>query len=104
MTDACDPCTYILASASKTLYTGVTSDVFQRVYQHRNPTQRTFASQYLVNRLVWYEKHSSMDDAIRREKEIKRWRREKKVALIEASNPAWDDLAATWYDHLSKDD
>jgi putative endonuclease len=93
-----DPCVYIMASASGTLYTGVTRDVYQRVFQHRNADSKTFAGRYRVTRLVWFEKHESMRSAILREKQIKGWRRSKKIDLIEQSNASWSDLAAGWYD------
>jgi putative endonuclease len=87
-------CVYILASRSRTLYTGVTSSIRKRLFQHREGRLRGFTSQYRVHRLVHYETFGDIKAAIGREKEIKGWRREKKVALIEKSNPTWVDLAA----------
>jgi putative endonuclease len=87
---------YLIASRSRTLYCGVTSDVETRVKQHRNGTFGGFTSQYKCTRLAWFERFVSVDNAIAREKEIKGWRREKKVALIEVENPTWEDLSAGW--------
>lgn len=86
---------YILASPARTLYTGVTNNLERRVRQHR-AAESEFTSRYNITRLVHYEVTNSVTTAIAREKEIKGWRREKKVALIEEDNPAWDDLAAEW--------
>lgn len=87
------PCVYILASQRNgTLYTGVTSNLMQRVWQHRNNLADGFTQAYDVHRLVWYELHGEMLAAITREKQIKNWRRAWKLALIEASNPDWRDL------------
>lgn len=87
---------YILASRSRNLYTGVTGELRKRVVQHKLGFVRGFTKQYRITRLVYYENHSDVRNAIAREKQIKRWRRDKKVKLIEAQNPAWDDLAAEW--------
>lgn len=87
------PCVYIMASERKgTLYTGVTSNLSQRVFQHREAIIRGFTSRYGCNRLVFYENYERMDDAIAREKQIKGGSRAKKIALIEAMNPEWKDL------------
>jgi len=75
-----------------TLYTGVTSDLAQRVWQHKNNSVSGFTKQYKVHSLVWYELHSDMLSAISREKQIKEWRRKWKIELIEKANPHWDDL------------
>jgi putative endonuclease len=85
---------YILASRSKRLYVGVTSNLEQRVAQHKSKAIPGFTSRYNIDRLVWYESTNSAIDAVERERQLKNWRREKKVALIEAENAAWDDLAA----------
>ena len=91
------PCVYILASKRNgTLYIGVTSDLVQRVWQHRNGSFEGFTRQYRVHRLVWYEVHGCMDTAIGREKALKKWNRRWKIDLIEQSNPTWTDL----YDEL----
>ena len=87
------PCVYVLASRRNgTLYVGVTSDLIRRVYQHRNDLVDGFSRRYQVHRLVWYEIHGSMESAIGREKQIKRWARAAKMQLIERSNPGWRDL------------
>ena len=86
---------YILANPSRTLYVGVTNDLERRVRQHR-AGQSEFTARYNISRLVHYEVTNSVTIAIAREKEIKAWRREKKMALIEQSNAYWDDLAAEW--------
>ena len=87
---------YLMASRSRTLYCGITSDIETRVKQHRNGTFGGFSSRYKCTRLVWFERFVYVESAISREKEIKGWRREKKVALIEAENPTWEDLSAGW--------
>ena len=88
------PCVYILASRRQgTLYIGVTSNLLGRLYQHRNKAVRGFTSCYGVARLVHYEITDSMYDAIAREKQLKAWRRDWKIALIEQENPTWEDHA-----------
>ena len=87
---------YILASRSRTLYTGVTGELRKRVLQHKLGLIEGFTKKYRINRLVYYESYPDVRDAIAREKQIKRWRREKKVKLIEERNPTWDDLATGW--------
>ncbi len=89
-------CVYILSSLSRVLYTGVTNDLERRLYEHKNHILPGFSDKYNVNRLVYYEEYQYITDAIAREKEIKGWVRKKKVALIEAENPRWADLAADW--------
>lgn len=87
------PCVYMLTSRRNgTLYIGVTSNLVQRIWQHRNHVVRGFTDRYEVTCLVWYELHASMEAAIVREKQIKKWRREWKLALIEQGNPQWVDL------------
>jgi putative endonuclease len=89
---------YILASARNgTLYTGVTSALQTRVQQHKLGTFEGFSKTYGCKMLVWYEDHPTMLDAIRREKQIKGWRRDWKLALIEAQNPQWRDLSEEWF-------
>jgi putative endonuclease len=86
------PAVYIMASRRNgTLYVGVTSDLVQRVWQHKNGTIG-FTARYGCKRLVWYELHDDMSAAIAREKQIKAGSRRKKLALIEAMNPGWEDL------------
>ena len=87
------PCVYILASRRNgTLYVGVTSDIIKRVWQHKNDLVAGFTKRYGVHMLVWYEAHETMESAIKREKNIKKWNREWKLDLIEQSNPQWQDL------------
>ena len=84
---------YLLASRRcGTLYLGVTNDLIRRVYEHRIKAVPGFSAQYGVDRLVWYEVYQDALTAIAREKEIKKWRRDWKIALIEADNPDWNDL------------
>ena len=85
---------YILASRSRTLYTGVTNNLARRIQEHRAGRVAGFTKRYRIFRLVHFEAFGEIQLAIRREKEIKGWRREKKVRLIERDNPLWDDLAA----------
>ena len=88
------PCVYILASKRHgTLYIGVTSDLLGRLYQHREGVTKGFTTRYAVHRLVYYEMHGEMDAAITREKQLKVWRRDWKIALIERDNPFWEDLS-----------
>src|SRR5262245_30428468 len=88
-----DPCVYILASKRNgTLYTGVTSELPQRVLRHKQGLIPGFTKKYGVHRLVYYEMHPTMDVAIRREKQIKEWRRLWKIRLIESMNPEWVEL------------
>jgi len=87
------PCVYILASARNgTLYTGVTSDLVKRVWEHKNDLTEGFTKRYSVHTLVWFEVHTEMEPAISREKVIKSWKRRWKLDLIEATNPSWRDL------------
>ena len=87
------PCVYILASKPNgTLYTGVTSGLLKRVWQHKNNVDEGFTSKYDVHSLVWYEIHESMESAISREKTIKNWKRVWKIKVIEDMNPDWCDL------------
>jgi len=88
---------YILSSASRCLYVGVTNNLFRRVFEHKQYLTKGFTARYRITRLVHYEETASVEAAIAREKEIKSWRREKMVRLIESFNPAWDDLSEGWY-------
>lgn len=86
---------YIMASQRNgTLYLGVTGNLIQRAQQHREGLSAGFARLYECKALVWFEQHQEMSTAIAREKEIKKWRRDWKLALIEKSNPQWRDLYA----------
>ena len=92
------PCVYMLASKRNgTLYVGVTSDLVQRVWQHRSEVAEGFTKRYGVHRLVWYEVHETMESAILREMALKKWNREWKIRLIQETNPAWKDL----YDEIA---
>ena len=84
---------YILASRSRSLYTGVTNDLQRRMIEHRQGLFPGFTGRYKVFRLVHWEQFADVRDAIGREKEIKGWRREKKIWLIERDNPTWQDRA-----------
>ncbi len=86
---------YILASNSRVLYTGVTNNLLRRLYQHRQ-WLTGFTSRYAVNRLVYFESTVNSRAAVAREREIKRWTREKKLRLIESANAGWVDLEADW--------
>jgi len=88
---------YILASRSRNLYTGVTNHLQRRLVEHRERLVPGHTSKYNIFRLVHFEAFSDIRYAIAREKEIKAWRREKKLWLIERRNPMWDDLAAEWF-------
>jgi putative endonuclease len=84
---------YLMATRKDgTLYLGVTRDLVRRVYQHKNKTLKGFTSRYDVDRLVWFETYDDPVNAITREKEVKKWRRDWKIQLINESNPDWRDL------------
>lgn len=84
---------YMLASGHYgTLYIGVTSDLIKRVWEHKNNVVEGFTSKYEVHHLVWFEEHSSVDAAIKREKRLKKYNRDWKINLINEKNPHWDDL------------
>lgn len=87
------PCVYILASGRNgTLYVGVTSNLVKRVYEHKQDLVDGFTKRYGVHSLVWFEQHATMESAITREKQLKKWNRAWKLQLIEESNSAWRDL------------
>ena len=91
------PCVYILTNKPLgTIYTGVTSNLPQRIWQHKNKVTKGFTEKYNLNNLVWYEVHDEMMSAIQREKSLKAWKREWKIRIIEEMNPLWRDL----YDDL----
>ncbi|HZT26440.1 MAG TPA: GIY-YIG nuclease family protein [Pseudolabrys sp.] len=84
---------YLLASGKHgTLYIGVTNDLIRRVYEHKNKIVRGFTARYDITKLVWYEAYDDPANAIAREKELKKWRRDWKIRLIEESDPDWSDL------------
>ena len=89
-------CVYMTASKSGVIYTGVTSNLEGRAWQHKNKAMKGFTSKYNVDKVVWYECGSDFEAAIRREKQIKNWRRAWKVALIDSVNPKWNDLSQEW--------
>ena len=90
---------YIMASGRNgTLYTGVSSALVDRIQQHKLGVHEGFTKRYGCKTLAWYEDHPTMLEAITREKQIKRWRREWKLALIEADNPDWRDLSDGWFE------
>ena len=87
------PYVYILASKRNgTLYIGVTSNLIQRIWQHKNNQVEGFTEKYKVHTLVYYEQHEVMESAITREKQMKKWKRDWKIKLIEKDNPLWEDL------------
>ncbi|MFZ0302798.1 MAG: GIY-YIG nuclease family protein [Terracidiphilus sp.] len=90
--------TYIVASRSRTLYIGVTRNLLKRVFDHKWKEHEGFTATYNCDRLVWFEGYQDVTRAIAREKQLKAWRREKKIVLIERMNPAWVDLSKDWYD------
>lgn len=94
------PCTYILPSRwHGTLYTGVTSDLVKRVWEHKHDVAGGFTRKYHVHDLVWFERHAIIELAIAREKAIKEWKRAWKIRLIEQTNPKWLDLYPDIIDH-----
>ncbi|MBI4281504.1 GIY-YIG nuclease family protein [Candidatus Uhrbacteria bacterium] len=87
-----------MTNRSKTLYTGVTSDLIKRVWQHKQKFVEGFTKRYNIDKLVYYELTESIVSAIACEKQIKGWIRAKKITLIESQNPLWKDLSEDWYD------
>ena len=88
---------YMMASFKQVLYIGVTNDLRRRVYQHKTKAHpNSFTARYNVNRLVYFEAFNDIKDALAREKQLKSWRREKKIALLEAENQNWRDLTLDW--------
>jgi len=87
---------YIMTNRSRTLYVGVTNNLERRLYEHKQKLVPGFTSKYRIDRLVFFETTPSVLSAIEREKQIKSWRRSKKVALIERGNPLWKDLSSEW--------
>lgn len=90
-----------MSNKSRRLYTGITGDLIKRVFQHKNKTIPGFAARYQFDMLVYCEEYSQVVNAIAREKEIKAWRREKKLRLILDDNPDWADLSAEWEEDMS---
>jgi len=89
---------YIVTNGVRTLYIGVTNDLTRRVYEHQHKLTDGFTKKYNVTMLVYYEVTTYVQSGIAREKQLKGWRRSKKIDLIEASNPEWVDLSLGWYD------
>jgi putative endonuclease len=95
--------TYIMASRSQTLYIGVTGNLHKCVFQHKWKEHHGFTAKYNCDRLVWFEGHQDIARAIAREKELKGWRRAKKIALIESMNAVWTDLSRDCYEYEPAD-
>ena len=89
---------YILGSRTGTLYVGMTNNIKRRVYEHKTHSVPGFTDQYQVDQLLYVERLDDPTSAIAREKQIKRWRRAKKITLIDQANPQWHDLAIEWYE------
>lgn len=89
---------YILSNRSKTLYIGVTNNLRRRVFEYKAGVGSSFATKYKLDRLVYFERFEDVRSAIDRGKQLKGWRRLKKVALIVALNPTWNDLSEGWYE------
>ena len=89
---------YIMSNFSKTLYIGVTNDLERRVYEHKQKLTEGFTKKYNVTMLVYFEETNDVNAAIEREKELKGWRRKRKIALIESMNPEWKDLNNGWFE------
>ncbi len=85
-----------MASRSHNFYVGVTNDIERRVRQHKEHAFEGFTARYNIDRLVWYKIYGDVHHAIALEKQLKGWRREKKIALIELLNPTWQDLSEEW--------
>lgn len=89
---------YIVTNRSKTLYIGVTNNLERRIDEHKRKVGSKFAAKYNIARLVYYKQFADIRDAIAREKQLKKWRREKKIWLIERENPEWEDLSEEWFE------
>jgi len=87
---------YIMTNGKRTLYTGVTNNLYRRVYEHKEKLIPGFTKRYNIDYLVYVENTSDVVAAITREKQIKGWTRAKKISLIESSNPEWRDLSLDW--------
>ncbi len=94
---------YIMSNRTRTIYTGVTSHLEGRVSQHKSKAQAGFTQKYDINKLVYYEEYATALEAIAREQQVKAYRREKKIALINALNPKWQDLAEDWEPNAPKE-
>jgi putative endonuclease len=87
---------YVMSNASKRIYTGMTNSLRRRVREHKLKLTAGFATQYNIARLVYFESFEDVRNAIEREKQIKAWTRAKRLALVESTNPKWDDLSREW--------
>ena len=87
-----------MSSKAGVLYVGVSNDIKRRVYEHKNHLVEGFTNKYEVDRLVYFETKRNPTSAIKREKQIKAWRREKKVKLVDSFNPDWEDISRDWCD------
>lgn len=87
---------YIMTNKSRTFYVGMTNNLERRSFEHKHKLIQGFTSRYNITQLVYYEVYSDVREAIAREKQVKDWRREKKIALIESVNPSWKDLTDDW--------
>ena len=92
---------YILSSPTGTLYTGMTNDLMRRMYEHQNKMVDGFTKKYNVIRLIYYEETGDVNQAIFREKQIKGWRRSKKLELVRSVNPTFRDLSERWFEEYS---
>ena len=81
---------------NKVLYIGVTNNLERRLYEHKNKLIKGYTEKYNINKLVYFEQTNDIESAITREKEIKKWRREKKNSLVESANKQWEDLSKQW--------
>ncbi|MEO1023792.1 MAG: GIY-YIG nuclease family protein [Bacteroidota bacterium] len=88
---------YMLSNASKMIYIGMTNNLTRRIYEHRNKLLKGYTQKYNLHDLVYYEETDDVGRAIEREKQLKGWKRNRKVKLIEAVNPGWKDLAERWF-------
>lgn len=89
---------YIMATNSGTLYIGVTNSLERRILEHKHNLVPGFTSRYSCHKLVYFEHYTEIETAIAREKQLKRWRRDKKELLIKRMNPPWQDLSLNWYE------
>ncbi len=87
---------YVMTNGVRTLYIGVTNDLMRRVFEHKEKVAEGFTKKYNITMLAYYEIASDVQAAIAREKQLKSWRRSKKIALIESSNPRWKDFSLEW--------
>jgi len=93
---------YIMSSKSRVLYIGITNNLRRRVWEHKNGLCSGFTRDYKIHRLVYFERFQYVRNAIYREKQLKGWLRKRKIALIEAVNPTWEDLAAEWFNPVEE--